>query len=400
MMMSVRRCSRSATAALVRTSVTDQAPRALAANSISFSSSSSSAAGNAAYLPSHRIRNLERNPYKPSDSRKAKAKLLKKIDDICGESNVGDIDRTFFNFVDRKLSKGVKKSGGRNNHGRLTAFRKGGGFKRRLRTIDFKRSTPGKAEILTLNTHDPMRTAPIALARWIGNEFLHLSAQEQYFYMLAPEGLRVGDVVENRDAREGGATEDDDGMGGEMSVGTCAPLSEFPIGANVHNVEIMKGKGGQLCRAAGTSARLLGHTTRKGKPRAFLQLPSGSQVTVPLGCRASLGILPPCPKINAKLEDYGSAGRMRRLGRRPVVRGVAMNPCDHPHGGGEGKTSGGRPSVSPWGRLAKGGKTRKADRRLGYRAMEIIRDNQKMRRVKKITTPKRRKKKKEPKKKK
>ena len=288
-----------------------------------FSSSSSIVPGQVEEdgVKTYRVRYIKKNPEAPSNSRKARAKLVKKIEDICGEQNVADIARDNFLYIDRAISSHLKKHGGRNNHGRLTAFRKGGGFKRRYRHIDFKRNTPGKAEIITLNTHDPVRTAPIALARWLGEDKRNLPIDEQFFYMLAPEGLKIGDIVENR--MTGDEAEDGEI---EMKVGTSAPLREFPIGSVIHNVEITQGKGGQLCRAAATSARILGHADRKGQAamphRAPLGQPGHSAHWMQGDPR----------RASAVPQDQRKARRLRIGGKKAQARMEAYRPrrCDEP----------------------------------------------------------------------
>jgi large subunit ribosomal protein L2 len=224
----------------------------------------------------------------------------------------------------------LKKSGGRNNQGRITSRRRGGGHKRFYRIIDFKRnklSVPAKVASIE---YDPNRSARIALLHYLDGEKR---------YILAPEGLKVGDkVVAGPDA--------------DIQVGNALPLRNIPPGTPIHNVELKKGKGGQIVRSAGTSAVIMA----KEKGYAQVRLPSGEVRMILLDCIATVGVVGNSEHGNLSI---GKAGRSRWLGKRPKVRGVAMNPVDHPHGGGEGRTSGGRHPVSPWGVPTKGYKTRK-----------------------------------------
>jgi large subunit ribosomal protein L2 len=224
----------------------------------------------------------------------------------------------------------LKKTGGRNNQGRITCRHRGGGHKRFYRIIDFKRnkfSVPAKVASIE---YDPNRSARIALLHYLDGEKR---------YILAPEGLKVGDkLVSGPDA--------------DIQIGNALPLRNIPLGTAVHNVELKKGKGGQIVRSAGNSATVMA----KEKNYAQLRLPSGEVRLVHLDCLATIGVVGNSEHGNISI---GKAGRTRWLGRRPKVRGVAMNPVDHPHGGGEGRTSGGRHPVSPWGVPTKGYKTRK-----------------------------------------
>jgi len=231
---------------------------------------------------------------------------------------------------EKSLTSALRKSGGRNNLGRLTARHIGGGHKRRYRIIDFKRDKHGVPANVYSIEYDPNRTSRIAL--------LHYSDGEKR-YILAPDGLKVGDKVSS-------------GSGSEISIGNSLPLREMPLGSFVHNVELKPGKGGQIGRSAGSAIQLL---AKEGN-YAQLKMPSGEVRMIRLDCMATYGSVG-----NAEHEniDLGKAGRSRWLGKRPHVRGVAMNPVDHPMGGGEGKTSGGGHPVSPWGQKAKGLKTRK-----------------------------------------
>ena len=229
----------------------------------------------------------------------------------------------------KNLVKGISRPAGRNNHGRLTVYTKGGGHKRKYRLIDFKRHTSQTAIVQSIE-YDPFRTAFIALIK---------SEEGRLSYILAPEGLHVGDSVES-------------GAGSSIALGSALPLGEIPIGTLIHNIELKPGKGAQLVRSAGSKATLI----QKDGEFARVVLLSGEHRLIPLKCFATIGSLSNADHSNIRISK---AGRSRWLGKRPSVRGVAMNPVDHPHGGGEGKTSGGRPSVSPWGKLTKGPRTRK-----------------------------------------
>lgn len=230
---------------------------------------------------------------------------------------------------EKSLTVSLSKSGGRNNHGRVTARHRGGGHKRKLRIIDFKRDKFGiPAKVFSIE-YDPNRSARIAL--------LHYADGEKR-YILAPEGLKVGETVLS-------------GTGSEIKAGNALKLKEMPLGSFVHNVELRPGKGGQLGRSAGSAIQVL---AREGK-YASLKLPSGEVRMISVECLATYGTISNSDHENISL---GKAGRSRWMGIRPHVRGVAMNPVDHPMGGGEGKTSGGGHPVSPWGTPAKGYKTR------------------------------------------
>ena len=224
----------------------------------------------------------------------------------------------------------IKKSGGRNNLGRVTSRHRGGGHKRQYRIIDFKRDKAGVPATVQSIEYDPNRTSRIALVYYKDGEKR---------YIIAPEGLKVGDIITS-------------GSGSDIKVGNALPLKELPMGSFVHNVELKPGKGGQLGRSAGSSLQLVA----KEGDFAQLRLPSGEVRLIRLTCMATYGVVG-----NADHENlsYGKAGRSRWLGIRPHSRGVAMNPVDHPMGGGEGKTSGGGHPVSPWGMKAKGFKTRR-----------------------------------------
>jgi large subunit ribosomal protein L2 len=222
-----------------------------------------------------------------------------------------------------------RKTGGRNNQGRITSRHRGGGHKRRYRVIDFRRAKDGVPARVAAIEYDPNRSARIALLHYVDGEKR---------YMLAPDGLKVGATVQS-------------GAEAPPAVGNCLPLSVIPLGMNVHNIEMQPGRGGVLCRSAGVSATL---AARDGD-WAQITLPSGEIRRIPAACRATIGVIGNADHMNIVL---GKAGRTRWLGRRPHVRGTAMNPIDHPHGGGEGRTKGGRNPVSPTGKSAKGGGTR------------------------------------------
>ncbi len=229
----------------------------------------------------------------------------------------------------KALTVGLNKSGGRNNQGRVSMWHRGGGHKRSYRVIDFKRrkfGVPGTVERLE---YDPNRTAFIALVRYEDGELA---------YILAPQRLTAGDTV-IADTRV------------DVKPGNAMPLANMPIGTIVHNVEMKQGKGGQIARAAGAYVQLVG----RDAGYAILRLNSGETRMVPADCLATVGAVSNPDNSN---QSIGKAGRMRWKGRKPVVRGVAMNPVDHPHGGGEGRTSGGRHPVTPWGKSTKGKRTR------------------------------------------
>jgi large subunit ribosomal protein L2 len=229
----------------------------------------------------------------------------------------------------KELTEGLTKKGGRNNLGRITARRRGGGHKRRYRLVDFKRRNFNvPAKVLRLE-YDPNRTAFIALIEYEGGE---------KSYILAPQRLAAGDTVIS-------------GEKADIKPGNAMPLASIPVGTIVHNVEMKVGKGGQIARSAGTYVQLVG----RDAGYALLRLSSGEVRMVRAECMATIGAVSNPDQANIKL---GKAGRKRWLGKRPAVRGVAMNPIDHPHGGGEGRTSGGRHPVTPWGRPTKGAKTR------------------------------------------
>lgn len=230
---------------------------------------------------------------------------------------------------ERRLQRSIKKSGGRNALGRITVRHRGGGHKRKYRIIDFKREkTAIPARVVSIE-YDPNRSARIAL--------LHYADGEKR-YILAPLNLRINDIVES-------------GPDADIKPGNSLPLQNIPLGTYIHNIELREGKGGQIVRSAGTYAQLMAKEDRYG----LIKLPSGEVRMVLLNCKATIGQLGNVGHENISL---GKAGRKRWLGRRPKVRGVAMNPVDHPMGGGEGKSSGGRHPCSPWGTPTKGYKTR------------------------------------------
>lgn len=231
---------------------------------------------------------------------------------------------------EKSLLAPLKKTGGRNNRGRVTARRRGGGHKRRYRIIDFKRDKRNiPAKVATIE-YDPNRSSFIAL--------LHYADGEKR-YIIAPEGLKVGHSVMS-------------GEDVEPNIGNAMPIGQAPLGLMVHNVELKPGKGGQMARSAGAAAQVV---AKEGK-YAQLKLPSGEDRKVLLTCYATIGTIGNADHGNISL---GKAGRSRWLGRRPKVRGVVMNPVDHPHGGGEGKSSGGRHPCTPWGVPTKGFRTRR-----------------------------------------
>ncbi len=232
---------------------------------------------------------------------------------------------------EKSLCVSLEKNAGRNNQGKITVRHRGGGSRRKYRIVDFKRNKDGIPATVLGIEYDPNRTANIALICYEDGEKA---------YILAPEGLTDGMKVMN-------------GEHAEVRVGNCLPLMQIPVGTQLHNIELYPGKGGQLVRSAGNSAQLM---AKEGK-YATLRLPSGEMRMVPLVCRATVGVV---GNVEHSLVNIGKAGRKRHMGIRPTVRGSVMNPNDHPHGGGEGKTGIGRPGPStPWGKPALGLKTRK-----------------------------------------
>ena len=233
---------------------------------------------------------------------------------------------------EKSLVVSLNKKSGRNNQGKITVRHRGGGSRRKYRLVDFKRNAKDgiPAKVIGIE-YDPNRTANIALICY---------ADGTKSYILAPLGLTDGMIVEN-------------GENAEIRVGNCLPLANIPVGTEIHNIELMPGRGGQLVRSAGNSAQLM---AKEGK-YATLRLPSGEMRMVPIQCRATIGQV---GNIEHDLINIGKAGRKRHMGIRPTVRGSVMNPNDHPHGGGEGKTGIGRSGpVTPWGKPALGLKTRK-----------------------------------------
>ncbi|MCG6927674.1 MAG: 50S ribosomal protein L2 [Acidobacteria bacterium] len=230
---------------------------------------------------------------------------------------------------ERSLTKPLRRSGGRNSLGRTSIWFRGGGHKRRYRVIDFKRDKQNIPARVAAVEYDPNRSARIALLHYVDGEKR---------YILAPDGIKVGQTVVA-------------GENADILPGNALPLSVIPSGTMIHNLELRRGKGGQLVRSAGAAAQLVA----KEGDWALVKLPSGEVRRVPVGCRATVGQVGNIDHKNVKL---GKAGRRRWLGRRPHNRGVSMNPIDHPHGGGEGRTSGGRHPVTPWGKPTKGAKTR------------------------------------------
>jgi large subunit ribosomal protein L2 len=236
--------------------------------------------------------------------------------------------------VEKSLLEPLKKNGGRNSYGRITVRHQGGGAKRQYRIIDFKRDKDGiKAKVHSIQ-YDPNRTANIALLYY---------ADGEKRYIIAPVGLKVGDSVES-------------GEKADIKPGNCLKIANIPVGTLIHNVELKPGKGAQLVRSAGGSAQLMA----KENKEAQVRLPSGEVRIVRIDCKATIGQVGNLEHENIKI---GKAGRKRWMGVRPTVRGVVMNPCDHPHGGGEGKSPIGRPSpVTPWGKPTLGLKTRKKNK--------------------------------------
>ena len=229
----------------------------------------------------------------------------------------------------KELTEGLRKHGGRNNTGRTTMFHRGGGHKRRYRIVDFKRRKFDQPAVVERLEYDPNRTAFIALVKYKDGELA---------YILAPQRLKVGDSVVS-------------GEKVDVKPGNAMPMKNMPVGTIIHNVEMKPGKGGQMARSAGTYAQLVG----RDAGYALLKLASGEVRMVRAECMATVGAVSNPDQQNIVIAK---AGRSRWLGIRPTTRGVAMNPIDHPHGGGEGRTSGGRHPVTPWGKPTKGKKTR------------------------------------------
>ncbi|MCH8204365.1 MAG: 50S ribosomal protein L2 [Candidatus Hydrogenedentes bacterium] len=248
--------------------------------------------------------------------------------------SVADFSQLTKKRPEKRLTEANPEKAGRNNHGRITMRRRGGGHKRLYRIIDFRRNKDGVPGTVRALEYDPNRSARIALIVYVDGDKR---------YIIAPEKLEVGMTVNS-------------GPDAEYQVGNCLPLERIPLGTLVHNVEMTVGRGGKMARSAGNSCQVLG----KEGAYVSLRLPSGEMRRVPRNCRATIGEVGNEEHNNLSL---GKGGRSRWLGRRPKVRGVVMNPVDHPHGGGEGRTSGGRHPVTPWGVPTKGHKTRKKNHR-------------------------------------
>lgn len=243
---------------------------------------------------------------------------------------VSDFEEITKKSPEKGLVRPLKKSGGRNNHGHMTSRHRGGGHKRRYRIIDFRRGKDGVPARVASIEYDPVRSARIALLNFVDGDKR---------YIIAPDGLKVGDTVKT-------------GSDADIRVGNTLPLGRVPLGTNIHNVELFPGKGGQIARGAGSYCQLLAKEGRY----AQLRLPSGEVRSFLLECKCTIGQVGNLDHENVVI---GKSGRARWLGRRPHVRGVAMNPVDHPMGGGEGKSSGGRHPCTPKGKPTKGYKTRK-----------------------------------------
>ena len=250
-------------------------------------------------------------------------------------SSVSDFAEITRDHPEKSLIRPLHGKGGRNAHGRITSRHRGGGAAKKYRIIDFKRLKDGVPARVAEIEYDPNRTAYIALLNY---------ADGEKRYILAPKGLKVGDKVES-------------GEDADIKIGNALPLRAIPVGTTIHNIEMTPGKGGQLARSAGTSAQL---SAKEGK-MAQLRLPSGEYRRVSIECRATVGGV---GNTAHELVNLGKAGKKRHLGFRPHVRGSAMNPVDHPHGGGEGRTPIGRPSpMTPWGKKTLGLKTRKKNKK-------------------------------------
>ena len=253
------------------------------------------------------------------------------------DASVSDFSDCTFpkeNRPEKSLLEPLPRKGGRNHHGIITSRFRGGGHKRKYRKIDFKRKKDHVEAVVLQVEYDPCRSARIALVQYQDEE-------KEKRYILSPDGLKAGDKVMSGDTESV-----------EPRLGNCMPLWKVPLGMTVHNIELMPGRGGQICRSAGCSATL----SAREKDWAQLTMPSGEVRRVSSKCRATLGSVSNPDHMNISL---GKAGRKRWKGRKPHNRGTSMNPTDHPMGGGEGRTAGGRNPSSPWGVPAKGGKTRK-----------------------------------------
>jgi large subunit ribosomal protein L2 len=234
---------------------------------------------------------------------------------------------------ERSLVEVRKKHSGRNNNGHITVRHKGGGTRKQYRIIDFKRTKDAiPAKVATIE-YDPNRSARIALVNYRDGEKR---------YILAPVGLTVGDVIES-------------GAAADIKIGNCLPIKNIPVGTVIHNIELRPGQGGKLVRSAGVSAQLMA----KEDEYSQVRMPSGEVRKIHINCRATIGQL---GNVEHENQVIGTAGRSRHLGKRPTVRGVAMNPVDHPHGGGEARSTSGRPPTTPWGQMTMGKKTRRNKR--------------------------------------
>ncbi len=234
---------------------------------------------------------------------------------------------------ERSLIEVKKKHSGRNNNGHITVRHKGGGTRRQYRIIDFKRTKDGIPAKVAAIEYDPNRTARIALLNYRDGEKR---------YILAPVGLKIGDLL-------------DSGESADIKLGNALPIAKIPLGSVIHNIELRPGEGGKLVRSAGSSAQLM---AKEGE-YAQVRMPSGEVRKILMTCRATLGQL---GNVEHENEVIGKAGRMRHMGKRPSVRGIAMNPVDHPHGGGEARSTSGRPPTTPWGQMTMGKKTRRNKR--------------------------------------
>lgn len=243
---------------------------------------------------------------------------------------VSDFSGITTDTPERSLTEPLKKNSGRNNKGRITVRHRGGGHKRQYRIIDFKRDKDGIPATVATIEYDPNRTSRIALVNY---------ADGEKRYIVAPNGLKVGDKIES-------------GVGADIKPGNALPLKNIPVGTVIHSIELKPLKGAQLCRSAGASAQLMA----KEGDYAHIRMPSGEVRLVHINCKATIGQV---GNIEHENITIGKAGRSRWLGRRPTVRGVVMNPVDHPHGGGEGRSPVGRNPVTPWGKPALGARTRK-----------------------------------------
>ena len=254
-----------------------------------------------------------------------------------GRRNMTTMDYSGLSKVapERSLLEPIKKNAGRNSYGRITVRHRGGGNRRKYRVIDFKRERFGISATVQTLEYDPNRSAFIALVQYEDGEKR---------YIIAPQDLKVGDKIVS-------------GPEADIKPGNALPLINIPVGTFLHNIELYRGKGAQLARSAGNTAQLMA----KENGMALLRLPSGELRNVPAACMATVGVVSNPEHANV---NYGKAGRKRHMGWRPTVRGSVMNPCDHPHGGGEGKSPIGRPGpVTPWGKPALGYKTRQKNKR-------------------------------------